>query len=105
MSISDLVKRGSLIAGAAAVSLVTVASAAQADYRGHRGHDHGWRDRGYAERYDAPRYRHYHDDQDQRRRDRDKRVARGVAIGVGAVILGTILAAEANRRHSHGYDD
>lgn len=79
--------------------------AAQAGDWGHRGPGYG---RGYgpaygyarpATRHYAPPAAYYHEP----RRDRTgERIAKGVAIGVGALILGSILANE-SRRHNDGY--
>lgn len=101
MSIARILSRTALLAGVAAMSVVTLGSAAQAYDRGHR--DHGWRDRGYHGRHYAPPARYHH--HEDRSRRRDKNVGGAIALGVGALILGTIIAAEANRRHDRGYDD
>jgi len=91
MSIRKIASSAALMAGLAAMNLVTLGSAAQA-YDG-RGPSRG--DRGHWHKYSQPR----HDYRDHRRHDRrDKNVARGIAIGVGALVIGSILAAEANRR-------
>jgi len=79
----------------------TMGSAAEArDWNGRRGYHPGYG--GPAPRYHAPRpqpYYGYH----QPRRDRTgEKIAKGVAIGVGALILGSILANEARR--SRGYE-
>lgn len=88
----------------AAAALATVGTAAQAGDWGGRGYGqgHGY---GYGPRhgYHASAPRHYpaygyH----QPRRDNSGKIATGVAIGVGALILGTVLANEA-RRQRHGY--
>ena len=96
----------------ATTALATLGSAAQAgdygDGYGHGGYGHG----GYGA---APGYGHgpgyghhapapqpYYGGNYHRRRDRTgEKIATGVAIGVGALILGSILANQ-GRRH-HGY--
>ena len=93
------------------ITLATVGSVAQAgDYYGggnygaHAGgygpvqsYDHG---PGYGHHAPAPQT--YYGGYPQHRRDRTgEKIATGVAIGVGALILGSILANQ-GRRH-HGY--
>ena len=57
----------------------------------------GWRkhnDRGYSRHYDGPRHRYAY------KRDRGhsgKNVAKGIAIGLGILAVGSILASEAHR--------
>ncbi len=86
----------------AATALTTLGAAAQAgDWRG-RGYGYGY---GYAPapRHYAPAPRAYYGHGYDGRRDRrGDRIAAGVAIGVGAVILGSILASQ-NRNHYRGY--
>lgn len=59
----------------------------------------GWRkhnDRGYSRKYDGPRHRYTYN----RHRDRDhngRNVAKGLAIGLGILAVGSILASEAHR--------
>ncbi len=93
--------------------VATVGSAAEArDWNGRDWNGRDWNGRGGyhqsygrpAPRYHAPRpqpHYGYH----QPRRDRTgEKIAKGVAIGVGALILGSILANEARRhRHYDGY--
>lgn len=99
MSIRQSISKAGLLTGVVAMSLVTLGSAAQAyDRDGHRGYGRGHVERSYgppARRYD---YGHQH-------RSNSNKVAQGVAIGVGALILGTIIAAEANRRNDRDYND
>lgn len=89
-----------------ATALTAAGAAAQAgDWSGRsygygHGYGHGYRHapsyHGYAPRQ---HYGHGH----HHRRDRTgERIAAGVAIGVGAVILGSIIANQ-NRRHYRGY--
>ena len=85
----------------AVTAIATVGTAAQAGDWGNRGRGYG---HGYHHGYHAPAPRHYpaygyH----QPRRDNSGKIATGVAIGVGALILGTVLANEARRNSQHGY--
>ena len=111
----------SLIAGSLA-PLSTSALADGWDDRGHQGYDQGYgygrdrewnvesdrRYRGF-QQYAAPRqdYRadnSYHDDRaDRREHRRDRKLARGVAIGLGVLMLGAILSQAGNRRDRHDY--
>ncbi len=53
-------------------------------------------DRGYSRSYDGPRYHNHY----AYRRDRDrsgKNVAKGIAIGLGILAIGSILASAAHR--------
>lgn len=69
-----------------------------------------WRGNGYGGGYYGPRhyapapphygYGHY---QEPRRDRRGEKIAAGVAIGVGALILGSILANQSRARHYRGY--
>lgn len=86
--------------------VATLGSAVQAgDWRGRRGYDPGYG--GPAPRYHAPRHNPYYGygyGHEQRRDRTGEKIAKGVAIGVGAIILGTILANEARRhREYEGY--
>ncbi len=84
----------------AATALTAIGATAQAgDWRG-RGQGYGY---GHAPSYHAPAPRPYYGHGNFGHRDRTgERIATGVAIGVGALILGSIIAGQ-NRRH-HGYD-
>lgn len=100
MSILKKIFTGSVIAAA---SLGTLAGTAQAGDWGHgRGHgyDNGYRGNGYGyhRRGHAPHYGYA-----ERRDRRGERIATGVAIGVGALILGSILANEARRNRHYDY--
>lgn len=85
-----------IVSGAviAASSLASLGSVAQAG-------DYGYRSNGYG---NGPRYgyhrpalvQHYGYQQPRRDRTREK-IATGVAIGVGALILGSILANQGRR--------
>ena len=80
----------------ASTMIVTMGTSAQAgDWRGHGygGYRHGG--------YHAPAPRHYGHYNHPRRDRSGERIATGVAIGVGALILGSIIANQ-NRRH-YGY--
>ena len=105
MSIRKSITTAAVMAGLAAMNLVTLGSAAEA-YDGRGRGSSAWSGGSYGRTArHAPAYRHsYHDGYDDHRRRKDKSYARGLAIGLGAVVLGGILAAEANRRHSHDYE-
>ena len=111
-SITSAVVAASLVAG----SMLPLATAANADSWGNRhsysansGRD--WNvgsDRRYRgfQQYRAPRqdYRAYNSYRDDRREHRrDRKVARGVAIGLGVLMLGAILS-QAGNHHSDRYD-
>lgn len=84
-------------------ALATFGSAAQAgDWRG-RGYGPGYG--GPAYDYRAPAPQPYYGGYNHQRRDRTgEKIATGVAIGVGALILGSILANEARRNQGYqGY--
>ncbi len=84
----------------AATALTAVGAAAQAgEWRG-RGHGYGY---GPGPSHYALAPRPYYGHGNYQRRDRTgERIAAGVAIGVGAVILGSIIANQ-NRSHYRGY--
>jgi hypothetical protein len=84
----------------AATAFTTLGAVAQAgEWRG-RGYGYGY---GHAPRHYAPAPRHYYGHGNDNRRDRrGERIAAGVAIGVGAVILGSIIANQ-NRSHYRRY--
>ena len=105
MSISKSITTVAVMAGLAAMNLVTLGSAAEAyDGRGRSFNDWGGSGHGRSWRYAAPRHGHsYYDGYGNHRRNKDKAYTRGLAIGLGAVVLGGILAAEANRRNGR-YD-
>jgi hypothetical protein len=97
MSILKKIFTGSVIAAA---TLGTLAGTAQARDWGH-GRGYGYRAPayGYHRPAPAPHYGYA-----QRRDRRGERIATGVAIGVGALILGSILTNEARRNnHYRGY--
>lgn len=88
---------------AAAVALTGVAAFAPqsmaGDWRhGGPGYGHAPRHGHYAP---APRHNPYYGYGHNQRRNNGGRIAAGVAIGVGAVILGSILANEARRNHRY----
>ena len=85
----------------AATSFVVFGQAAQAGDWNRRSAGHGPA-YGYAQpvpRHYAPPAAYY---QPPHRDRTGERIAKGVAIGVGALILGSILANE-SRRHNDGY--
>ena len=80
------------------IAASTVASAgvsAQAGDWNRPGYGHGGNRAHYAP---SPRQNYAHQ-QHGHRDNRGNKIATGVAIGLGAVILGSILAAEANRNN------
>lgn len=88
-----------IIAGIALITanFTAFAGAAQAESwnrsgPGHYRSDRDW-DGGRRYDYDHDRGRNHH------KRDKsDKKVARGIAIGLGVLLIGSILASEANHR-------
>jgi hypothetical protein len=94
-------KRSLLAIVAASIAAVSALSpAAQAgDWNGRRGPGYGYHP-GPQHYAPPPRYNQFYH---ERRRDKTgEKIAKGIAIGVGALILGSILANEA-RRHERGY--
>ncbi|CAN0501290.1 unnamed protein product [Phaeothamnion confervicola] len=70
----------------------------------NRGHGNGYGS-GYGQprAYHAPAPQRYYGHSGYEQRDRrGERIATGVAIGVGAIILGSILASQ-NQRNNNGY--
>ena len=89
----------------AASALAMLGTAAQAGEGYGRGYGYGGGYGGYhrpAPHYAPPAYQPHVYHQERRRNQTGERIAKGVLIGVGAVILGSILANEA-RRHDRGY--
>ena len=104
MSISKTITTAAVMTGLAAMNIASFGSTAQA-YDGRGDGRSGWRGHAPAYRHAGPPARHYsRGDHDDRGRGRDKALSRGLAIGLGAVIIGGILAAEANRRNHADYD-
>jgi hypothetical protein len=106
MFILRAISKSLILSGVAATTLVSVAGGAQAwDGRGHRGGDFRGAHRGHFA--PAPHRRHFDDGDRYRehRRDRDRDLKRGLAIGLGVAILGGIIAAEANKSRAHQYYD
>ncbi len=87
MTVNRKIATLALAAGIGALNVVTLASAAQADERG-RGRPHFAESRRDFGRGERGEHRH------------GGNVGAGVAIGIGALVLGSIIAAEANRRHA-----
>lgn len=83
----------------AATALAAVGTAAQAGDWNGRGHG-GYRSGGHGG-YHAPAPRHYYGHGPVRRDNTGKKIATGVAIGLGAVILGSILADQARRDRAY----
>ena len=96
MSFKKLTTSAAVIASLVAASLSPLATAANAKDRWHgKGGGHG-----YSRHYDGPR--HYHGPRHRyaykkHRRDRGGDVAKGLAIGLGILAVGSILASEAHR--------
>ena len=98
----NTLKKIAAVAAVAATAFGGVSTSVQAgDWQG-RGYGHD----GYAPRHYAPAPRHYgygHGYGHDRRDRRGEKIATGVAIGVGAIILGSILANQSRRSHYNGY--
>jgi hypothetical protein len=94
MSLKKVFTTGVVSAALIAANVTSFAGAAQAEnwrggpgqYRSERDWDGGGR-----------RYSYDHGRGDHRRDKSDKKVARGIAIGLGVLLLGSILASEASR--------
>lgn len=104
MFIKRSISKSIILSGIAALTLASAAGGAQA-----------WDGRGYHDGYRGPSPRgHYVPaphrgdgygyDRD-RHRDRDRDLKRGLAIGLGAAIIGGIIAAEANKSRVNQYYD
>lgn len=110
MSISKTLSTTAAIAAVAALNIVSLGSAAQA-FDGHRDWHRDWHRDGHRWGHPAPAYRHapppHYGYRHEEHRGRDKSLARGLAIGLGAVIVGSILAAEASRKRQYdeAYDE
>jgi hypothetical protein len=97
MSLKKLLTTGVLSTALIASNAVAFAGAAQAEnwnggpgkYRSERNWNEGRWNKGGRYAYDDRR--HYKKDKS------DKKIARGIAIGLGVLLVGSILAAEANR--------
>jgi hypothetical protein len=90
----------------AATAFGGVATSAQAGDWNRGGYGYGYGYGGYAPRHYAPAPRYYghgHGYGHERRDRRGERIATGVAIGVGAIILGSILANQSRRHGYRGY--
>ena len=99
MNMIKKIVTGAVIAASSFASLATVAQAGEFGHRGPGyGNGHGPR-HGYHRPAPVQHYG-YHQPQRDRRGDR---IATGVAIGVGALILGSILANQNRRGHYDGY--
>lgn len=102
MSLKKTISHAAVAVGIAASTLVTFGAGANAQHWQGRGSGNGAYNapaprRGAPMPYHAPPPMH-HD------RHRGDNVAKGVAIGLGALILGSILSSEASRRqHYDGY--
>jgi hypothetical protein len=85
-----------VVLGLAAGSMAPLATSASAgDWRGRNSHFDG-------RRYDAPRAYHY---DAPRRRSNGSQIAKGLAIGIGAAVVGAIIADSARRaRAEERYD-
>ena len=89
----------SLLAGSLAVSTTSADARDMRGYHGYNrgGYEHSYRSRSDYRRHARPSYG-YRDHRRHESNRRGKRIAKGIAIGVGALILGSILANEARRR-------
>jgi hypothetical protein len=121
MSVKNSIVSAAVAVSIAAGSLGPMSSVAFADTWGgrnaYRQGDRDWnvhpdrRYRGFEQyRYGRPDWRHWNDrdERAERREDRrDRRLVRGVAIGLGVLMLGAILSqANADQhRYDERYDD
>lgn len=90
MSFKKFATSAAVIASVVGASLSPLATAANAHDGGRYGHS----DRGYARHYDGPRYyshgpRHRYA---YKRHRRGNDLAKGIAIGLGVLAVGSILA-------------
>ncbi len=99
MSLKKLLTTGVVSTALVAANVTAFANSAQAEpWRGqgqYRSDSRGWDNdqRGWN---GGPRYRY---DQHSYKKDKsDKKLARGIAIGLGVLLIGSILASEANHR-------
>jgi len=91
------------IIAAIAIGTTALAAAGSAANAGDYRHGYG---NGYGPRYHAPAYGRYappprYYSYGHRRNDTGRKVATGVAIGVGALILGSIIANESRRNQGY----
>jgi len=91
MSFKKLTTSAAVIASLLAANLTPLATAANA-HDGRYGHD----GRGYSRHYDGPR--HYHGPRHRysykrHRHNHGKDIAKGVAIGLGILAVGSILSS------------
>lgn len=87
-----------VVLGLAAGAMAPLASSASAnDWRGRGYGNHG----GPGYRYAPPPRAYY---QEPRRRSAGSQIAKGVAIGIGAAVVGAILADQARRTRDQYYD-
>ena len=95
MSLSKIVKTAVVATGIVAMNIVGFVASAEA----RDGNRNRTSYNAPVQRYHAPiqRYHSY----DNHRRNSSGNVAKGVAIGIGALILGGILASEARRQRSY----
>jgi hypothetical protein len=99
MSVLKKIFTGTAIAAAALAPLAGTAQAGDWSHGRGYGSGYGHRAPAYGYHRPAPHYGYA-----ERRDRRGERIATGVAIGVGALILGSILAHEARRNnHYRGY--
>lgn len=88
-----------VVLGLAAMTMAPLATSASAGGRGY-GYGYGYGS-GPGYRYAAPpRAYHY----EPRRRSAGSQIAKGVAIGIGALVVGSILADQARRTRNQYYD-
>ena len=105
MSIKTVWTSAAILTGVVASNVALLGAAQAQHYEGHRGpagHQGGYHAPAPVVRH-APPPTHYgygHVEQRRHHGNGDK-IAKGVAIGVGALILGGILANEANRRRDY----
>ncbi|MGE0024614.1 MAG: hypothetical protein AB7S70_13410 [Hyphomicrobium sp.] len=86
MSFKKIAASAAVIASVLATSLSPLATAANA---GERWHNH---DRGYSRSYDGPRYYNGPRYRYAKRHNHGKDIAKGLAIGLGVLAVGAIIA-------------
>lgn len=99
MSFKKFTTSAAVIAGLIAANMGPLATAASAHDRWSNGHGNGYGN-GYARHYDGPRRFHDHGPRYRyanKRHNRGKDIAKGLAIGLGVLAVGSILSSAHNR--------
>ncbi len=102
MKFGNIARSTMLATGLVALNISAFTGAASAgDYR----HGNGYGYNRSAPYHAAPRFAPSHGNYNHGHHGRRHNNGAAVALGVGALILGTIIASEANRQHRDRYDD